>query len=82
MLIVEAESTLAHDLQELSNDVRFLKDELGYLNRRITRHSQSISMFIFSSQKYTWSCVLVDHVSNVVTNCSGIFSSFVSTKVF
>jgi hypothetical protein len=59
MLIVEAESTLAHDLQELSNDVRFLKDELGYLNRRITRHSQSISMFIFSSQKYTFQMLLL-----------------------
>lgn len=38
----EDEIKLGKDIQALSNEVRFMKDELSYLRRRIARHQTSI----------------------------------------
>jgi hypothetical protein len=37
----DEEKKLGKEIQTLSNEVRFMKDELAYLRRRITRHSSS-----------------------------------------
>jgi hypothetical protein len=39
--MVEEEQQLGKDIQSLSNDLRFMKDELAYLNRRIVRHAST-----------------------------------------
>ncbi|KAI8900612.1 emp24/gp25L/p24 family/GOLD-domain-containing protein [Globomyces pollinis-pini] len=35
------EVALGKDLQSLSNEIRFMKDELSYMNRRLSRHKQT-----------------------------------------
>ncbi|KAJ2999771.1 Cytochrome c oxidase subunit 5B [Globomyces sp. JEL0801] len=37
----EEEVALGKDLQSLSNEIRFMKDELSYMNRRLSRHKQT-----------------------------------------
>ncbi len=36
--MIAEEQELYREIQTLSNDIRFLKDEVAYLNRRLLRH--------------------------------------------
>ena len=80
---VDDEKALSTAIQSLSNDMRFMKDEIAFLNRRVARHkSSNYELFILASNStlgrvFYWSMIqiglLIAVVGFQITYLRGIF---------